>query len=100
MSQHEKIKWSIYQAIDEFNLAQEMDARLDKDEQETLFSRAGFTASSKLDSLSMVYFLVTVEEHLQKEFGSNFNLKTQDLIESKEKDLLTVESLIRYVERL
>ena len=98
MSNSVKIKSIVFNAIDEFNLSQEVDSRLEKNEDEILFSRAGFTETGKLDSLSLVYFLVTIEEHLQKEFGSDYNLNTQDLIEGKEKDLKNIEALIRYIE--
>lgn len=98
MSKSLKIKSIVFNAIDEFNLSQELDNRLEKNENEILFSRAGFTEIGKLDSLSLVYFLVTIEEHLQKEFGSDYNLNTQDLIEGKEKDLKNIETLIRYIE--
>lgn len=98
MSNSLKIKSIVFKAIDEFNLSQELDSRLEKNENEILFYRAGFTEIGKLDSLSLVYFLVTIEEHLQKEFGLDYNLNTQDLIEGKEKDLKNIETLIRYIE--
>lgn len=100
MSKKDKIKSIIFSAIDEFNVSQELDSRLEKREDEVLFSRAGFTELGKLDSLSLVYFLVTVEEFLQKEWGENFNLNTQDLIDGKEKDLKNIESLIGYIDHL
>ncbi len=100
MSQFEKIKSVIYAVIDEFNLSQEVDNCLEKKETEVLFSRAGFTENGKLDSLSLVYFLVTLEEQLQVQFGSGFDLQTQDLIESKEKNLKNIATLITYIEAI
>lgn len=94
----DKIKSIVYNAVDEFNLSQELDSRLEKKENEVLFTRAGYTEEGKLDSLTLVYFLVTLEEQLQKEFGSDYNLNTHTLIEDKEKDLKNIETLIRYIE--
>lgn len=98
MSDFEKIKVIVFNAIDEFNISQEIDNKLEKMEEEVLFSRAGFTQSGKLDSLTLVYFLVTIEEYLQKEFGNSFNLKTQDLIDSKEVELKNIATLIKYIQ--
>jgi hypothetical protein len=98
MSDFEKIKAIVFNAIDEFNISQEIDNKLEKMEEEVLFSRAGFTQSGKLDSLTLVYFLVTIEEYLQKEFGTSFNLKTQDLIDSKEVELKNITTLIKYIQ--
>lgn len=100
MSQIEKIKAVIYAVIDEFNLSQELENRLDKNENEVLFSRVGFTEAGKLDSLSLVYFLVTLEEYLQSQFGGDIDLKTQELIESKEKNLKNISSLILYIQSI
>lgn len=99
MTDFEKIKEIIFQAIDEFNLSQELEGKLEKNIDEVLFSRAGFTETGKLDSLSLVYFLVTIEEFLQKEFGVNYDLKTQELIEEKETELKNISSLIRYIQK-
>lgn len=98
MSNSGKIKLIVFNAIDEFNLSQDLETRLEKIENEILFTRAGYTEEGKLDSLTLVYFLVAVEEHLQKEFGFDYNLNTQTLIEGKEKDLKNIETLIRYIE--
>ena len=100
MSDFEKIKEIVFNAIDEFNLSQEIENRLEKSEGEVLFSRAGFTEVGKLDSLTLVYFLVTIEEFLQKSFGSTFNLKTQELIDAKEVELKNIASLINYIQQL
>lgn len=97
MSDLKKIKEVVYTAIDSFNLSQEVENKLDKSEDEVLFSRAGYTKSGKLDSLTMVYFLVAIEEHLQQEFGSDFDLNTQDLIESKEDNLKNIATLISFI---
>ncbi len=100
MSNLEKNIAIIYGAIDEFNKSQDIDGQLEKNGDTTLFSRPGFTDKSILDSLSLVYFLVTVEEFLQKEYGDSFNLKTQELIESKEQNLKNISSLVLYIENL
>ncbi len=100
MSDLEKIKTIVFNAIDEFNLSQEIENKLEKSEEEVLFSRAGFTQVGKLDSLTLVYFLVTIEEHLQKNLGDSFNLKTQDLIDSKEVELKNIASLIKYIQHI
>lgn len=98
MSDFNKIKITVFNAIDEFNLSQEDENKLEKNEDQVLFSRAGFTEEGKLDSLTLVYFLVTVEEYLQKDFGNNFDLNTQDLIESKEKNLKNIATLISFIQ--
>ena len=97
MSELDKIKIIIFKAIDEFNLSQEFENKLDKMEEEILFSRAGFTGNGKLDSLTLVYFLVTIEEYLQKEIDLNYNLQIQNLIDNKEKELKNIYSLMNYV---
>jgi hypothetical protein len=98
MSDSKIIKDTVFKAIDEFNLSQEIENKLEKSEEQILFSRAGFTEVGKLDSLTLVYFLVTIEENLQKEFGNNFDLNTQDLIESKEQNLKNITTLISYIQ--
>lgn len=98
MDSSKNIKEIIFSAIDEFNLSQQSENRLEKREDEVLFSRAGYTEAGKLDSLTLVYFLVTLEEQFQKEFGAGFDLKTQDLIESKEQKLKNIASLISYIQ--
>jgi len=100
MSEINQIKSVVFLAIDEFNVSQEVDSRLEKNESEVLFSRVGFTETGKLDSLTLIYFLVTIEEYLQKEFGSNFDLKTQELIESKETNLKNISTLIQYIQKI
>lgn len=100
MSELEKIKTIVFNAIEEFNLSQEIENKLEKSEEEVLFSRAGFTEVGKLDSLTLVYFLVTIEEYLQKNFGDSFNLKIQELIDSKEIELKNINSLIKYIQYL
>jgi acyl carrier protein len=99
MSEVNKIKAVIFNAVDEFNLSQDLNDRLDKSENEILFSRVGFTESGKLDSLSLVYFLVTIEEYFQKEFGSNFSLNIQELIDEKEDQLKNIGSLVHYIQK-
>lgn len=98
MSDLQKIKEIVFQTIDEFNLSQEAENRLDKNVNEVLFSRAGYTDAGKLDSLTMVYFLVAIEEHLQKEYGASFELNTQDLIDTKEQNLKNISTLITYIQ--
>lgn len=98
MSDRTKIKEIVYKAIDEFNLSQELENKLEKSEDQVLFSRAGFTEEGKLDSLTLVYFLVTVEESLQSEFGNEFDLNTQDLIDSKEQNLKNISTLISFIQ--
>lgn len=98
MSDYNAIKEIVYKAIDEFNLSQEFENQLEKHEDEILFSRAGFTRVGKLDSLTLVYFLVTIEEHIQKAFGMNYDLKTQELIDAKETELKNISSLINYIQ--
>lgn len=98
MSDITKIKEIIFRAIDEFNLSQELGNKLEKSEDQVLFSRAGFTEEGKLDSLTLVYFLVTVEESLQAEYGNGFDLNTQDLIDSKEQNLKNISTLISFIQ--
>jgi len=98
MSDSKTINELVYSAIDEFNVSQEDENKLEKSAEQVLFSRAGFTESGKLDSLTLVYFLVNIEEHLQREFGNDFDLNTQDLIESKEQNLKNIGTLISYIQ--
>lgn len=100
MSQKELIQKIIFKAVDEFNDTQDVDSQLEKNLHEILFSRAGFTTEGKLDSMALVYFIVTVEEQMQKEFGNDFNLKTNDLFDNKEILLKSIQSLIDYIENL
>ena len=99
MSSHEKIKAIVFGAIDEFNMSQEVDAQLKKSENEILFSRSGFTEKGTLDSLSLVYFLVTIEEYVQNIYGQSYSLKIQELIERKEETLKDIAALIAFIEK-
>ena len=99
MSELNSLKSIVYLAVDQFNLSQESENHLDKNEKAMLFSRPGYTKKGNLDSLSLVYFLVTVEECLQKEY-INLDLKIQELIDSKEVNLENISSLILYIKKL
>lgn len=100
MNNKDLIQKIIFEAIDAFNETQENETQLLKDVNEILFSRAGFTEEGKLDSMSLVYFIVTVEENLQKNYGAQFNLKTNVLFDTKETSLKSIQSLIDYIEKL
>lgn len=95
----QKIQDFIFSAIDIFNEGQLQDVQLEKNLKESLFGRAGYTKSSKLDSLTLIYFLVQVEEYFQKE-DPNFNLQTTELLEAKETHLQDVSTFIQYISNL
>ncbi len=94
----DKISIIIFDAIEEFNFSQDLENRLEKKIEEVLFSRSGYTEKGKLDSMNLVYFLVIVEQKLQKYMGNNSTLRIQDLIEKKESDLKNIGTLIKYIE--
>ena len=93
----EKITEIIYRAIENYNSSQPLENHLDKNKEEILFFRSGYTKQGKLDSMGLVYFLVSVEQELKKEIGNNFNLAIQNLLENKESELKNIESLVTYI---
>ena len=94
----DKITTLIFEAIDEYNLSQVLENRLEKKIEEVLFARSGYTEKGKLDSMNLVYFLVIAEQHLQKHFGNNSVLKIQEVIEKKESSLKNIGTFINYIE--
>jgi hypothetical protein len=100
MNNKELIQKIIFEAIDEFNDTQDSEFQISKDINEILFSRPGYTKTGKLDSMALVYFIVTVEEHLQLHFGKSFNLETNLLFENKETLLNSIQNLISYIEKI
>ncbi len=94
----DKIKASVFLAIESYNAFQANDLQLQKNTNTILFSRTGFTPEGKLDSLGLVNLLVLVEENIKAQCNADFMLDISEIIENKENLLINLESLINYLE--
>ncbi len=92
---NELSKKIVEDAIDEINLDLEADSQLLKDSNTLLLS-----SSSKLDSLSLVRLLLTIERMIEERFGSAVSVVDESSFESEVSPFLSVGSLISHVENL
>ena len=92
---NEVSKKIVEDAIDEINLDLDTDAQLLKDSNALLLS-----PSSKLDSLSLVRLLLTIERIIEERTGSAVSVVDESSFESEVSPFLSVGSLISHVEYL
>jgi acyl carrier protein len=89
----ETILQLIYSSVDEINL--DLDEKLEKNELENLFS-----ASSKLDSMGLVNFIVDVEERIQEHFNLVVTLADDKAMSQIRSPFRTIGTLADYIEIL
>ena len=83
---------AIFAAIDEINETRPADQKLEKSPETHLFGRQG-----KLDSLGLVNFIVSLEQHIAQEFGVAITLANEKALSRDTSPFLTVGSLSDYV---
>ena len=89
MAPNEKITQLIFDAIDEINTQLSGDQRLEKTPTNALYGDKG-----KLDSLSLVNFIVAVEQKLHDEFGYPVTLATERALSQQHSPFRTYSHLL------
>ena len=92
MTQNEKVKQLIFDALDDINAQLSEDQQLEKSTTSALYGEKG-----KLDSLGLVNFIVAVEQKLHDEFGFPLTLATERAMSQQHSPFRTVQSLINYI---
>ena len=85
----------IYLCVDEINDDLETDGKLEKNELEEIFS-----ADSKLDSMGLVNFVVSIEEKIQEHFNLNVTLADDKAMSQSRSPFRTIGSLAEYIENI
>lgn len=85
----------IYQVIDEVNVNQPNDAKLDKSRDTILFGSGGV-----LDSLGLVSLVVASEQQLEEELGRTITLTDERAMSERNSPFRTIGTLIDYVAAL
>lgn len=91
-SQAERIQKCVFNSIDEWNKKSKDDYRLDKSDSTVLMGE-----NSKLDSLGIVNFIVSVEENIEDEFDQSILLADEKAMSSEESPFSNVKSLSKYI---
>ena len=86
---------AIYRAVDEINEQLPKGRRLDKSPETMLFGKSG-----RLDSLSLVSFIVEVEQQVQEEFGVAITLADERAMSQQNSPFLTLQTLSEYISLL
>ncbi len=86
---------TVFAAIDEFNALQPENARLRKEPAEVLLG-----ADSKLDSMGLVSFLVTVEQRVTTDTGTPITLASEKAFSLRNSPFATVQTLAAYIDEL
>lgn len=92
MTSNAKLTQLIFDTIDEINTQLSGDQRLEKAPTTALYGDEG-----KLDSLSLVNFIVALEQKLHDEFGFPLTLATEKAMSQQHSPFRTVQSLINYI---
>ncbi len=93
--QKSDIERIIYLVIDEMNEDLEVDKRLDKSLDTTLFGESG-----KLDSLGLVNLVVAVEERVEEDTDHAISLTDERAMSQTNSPFRTTGTLIDYIEQL
>ena len=91
----EKIRETIYHAVDEMNEQLPKGRTLEKSPQTILFGKGG-----QLDSLGLVSFIVEVEQKIEEELGVSITLADERAMSQKSSPFLTLQTLSEYVSLL
>ena len=85
----------IYNSIDEFNEQLKNDMKLEKSTETKLIG-----SNSKLDSLGIVSFLVTIEQNIEDEFDVIFTIADERAMSQKRSPFRTIGTLADYIDML
>tara|TARA_X000000368_G_scaffold419094_2_gene422432 strand:+ start:2182 stop:2490 length:309 start_codon:yes stop_codon:yes gene_type:complete len=91
-SKAERIQKCIFNSIDEWNKKSKDEYRLNKSDSTVLMGE-----NSKLDSLGIVNFIVSVEENIEDEFDQSILLADEKAMSSEESPFSNVKSLSKYI---
>jgi len=95
MIESQKVESTIFRAIDEINRQLEPEKRVEKTRDTALLG-----GSSKLDSLGLINFIVTVEQKVEEEFGIAITLASDEAVFQKNSKLLnSVGTLADYISK-
>jgi acyl carrier protein len=92
MVKTERITRSIFSVIDEFNQTLPPEKKLKKTLDTILFGQEG-----TLDSLGLVHLIVTVEQHIEEDFGIPISLADERAMSQEKSPFRTVDTLVNYV---
>lgn len=95
MSQDDKIKSVVFEAIDEINQQLLEQQRLSKSPEVVLVG-----GEAMLDSMAFVNLIVAVEEKMVNEFGVNITLVDERAFSQDETPFKTIGNLIDYISNL
>jgi len=95
MSKTERILQTIYTAVDEINEQLPKGKSLAKSPETVLFGQLG-----QLDSLGLVSLIVTVEQYIQAEFGSDVTLADERALSQRNSPFQTIATLASYIPSL
>ena len=88
----EQIVELVYRAVDEINEDLKVETRLVKKPETVLFGR-----TATIDSMSLVSFIVAVEQQLHDEFSLGVTLANEKAMSMERSPFRTLESMIDYV---
>jgi len=95
MNPNDRVLVSVNAAIDDFNQVQPAEHHLDKSPETALLGPA-----TRLDSLGLVSFLVTVEQQLATDFGKPITLASDKAFSLRNSPFATIGTLTSYIESL
>tara|TARA_B100001093_G_C26704852_1_gene960740 strand:- start:22 stop:330 length:309 start_codon:yes stop_codon:yes gene_type:complete len=94
-SKTKRIMKCIYDSIDEWNERSKAESKLEKKDTTILMGE-----NSKLDSLGIVNFIVTVEEKIEDEFDQSILLADEKAMSTKNSPFSNVVNLSKYISNL
>jgi acyl carrier protein len=92
MSNYDRIKSVVFQAIDEINQQLLPELQLKKSTNEILIGDNG-----KIDSLGLINLIVAVEEKLASEFGVHRSLVSENAFVKQESPFRTIGTFLEYI---
>ena len=95
MKKNEKVSISVLKAINGFNKELPINKRLDVSNNTVLSGEVG-----KLDSLELLTLFIEVEKQIEEDFNTNINLADERMFSGNNNPVLTIDSLIVYINTL
>ena len=88
----EQIADLVHRTVDELNEELEDNVKLEKAAETVLYGRG-----STIDSMTLVSFIVAVEENIRREFGLSVTLANEKAMSMERSPFRTMDSVIGYV---
>ena len=95
MTDEDRIKKSVYAAVDELNEQLPSGVQVEKSLDAPLYGAAG-----KLESLDFVTLIMEVEEKINSEFGTDITIADENLLSKEKSPFSTLGTLIEYLREL